>query len=118
VDDLLRIGAAIVIFGHGMAHIVASPVALGVVRQGMDAPIWMSPRLRLATFPLWLAAAAGLIAGAVGLIADASWFRVPAVAGAAISTILLTAWCSELPIGGKLGVVFSPVLMVVLVVGA
>jgi hypothetical protein len=107
MEDTIRIVAAVVLFGHGMAHAVASPVALGVTQEGMQAPEWMPRWFRIASFPFWLAAAAGLIAGAVGLFADSSWMRVPALAGTSVSTAVLWSWFRGLPVGGKLGALFD-----------
>jgi len=116
METTVRIVAGVLMAGHGLAHLVASPVALGVVRQDLNPPPWMSPRLRIAGFPFWLVAGAGLIAGAVGLFADASWARVPGLIGAAVSTVVLWTWFAGLPVGGKLGALFDLPLLVWLII--
>jgi len=116
METAARIVAGVLMSGHGLAHLVASPVALGVVQQDLNPPPWMSRPVRLATFPLWLVAGAGLIAGAAGLFADASWVRVPGLIGVGVSTVVLWTWFAGLPVGGKLGALFDLPLLVWLLV--
>ncbi len=118
MDTAIRIVAGILLAGHGLAHAVASPVALGVQQEGMEAPSWMPRWQRIASFPLFLAAAGGLIAGAVGMFIDASWAQPIAVGGAAASTVVLWAWYGGLPVGGKLGALFDLPLLVWLIVSS
>jgi len=118
MDTTIRLVAGIILAGHGLAHAVASPVALGVNQEGMTAPTWMPRWQRVASFPLFVAAAVGLIAGAVGFFLDASWARPAAIAGAAISTVVLWAWFAGLPVGGKLGALFDIPLLVWLLVSS
>jgi hypothetical protein len=116
MDTAVRIGAGVLMAGHGLAHAVASAAALGATQEDLAAPPWMPRWARIAGFPLFLVAAAGLIAGAVGAFADASWFRAPALAGAGASTVVLWTWFAGLPVGGKLGALFDIPLVVWLVV--
>ena len=41
MEDVFRIAAGVVVAGHGLAHAVAAPVALGVTQEGMAAPAWI-----------------------------------------------------------------------------
>ena len=71
-------------------------------------PVW----LRTATLVLWLTAAAGLIAAAIGVLTEASWLPNIGIPAAATSLVVLTLWFAALPAGGKLGAAFDVGLLV------
>ena len=62
-----------------------------------------------------LSASDCLIAAIFCSSADASWARVPGLAGAAVSTVVLWTWFAGLPVGGKLGALFDLPLLVWLI---
>lgn len=107
---MLRIIVSLAFIGHGLGHLTGFLTAWTRLPAGFtDAP-WILPGdVRMQSLIgrvfglLWLAAMAVLVAAGVGVLARQPWWPQVAIAGAALSLIVIVPWWNTVVAGARYG---------------
>lgn len=84
----LRIGLALVVGAHGIGHLLFLMPFLGIADWGQSTRSWLLGSHDLAKGAgslIWIAATAGFLAVAIGILTTSSWWRTLAIVSSAIS---------------------------------
>lgn len=109
------------LFMHGLAHFSGFLASWTSAEAGYaDQPWVFSKGVRLKNGLgrlfglLWLVAALGLVASALGLFLLQPWWPTLAVASALVSLLVIVPWWNTVPPGAKIGALFDLLVLVVL----
>jgi hypothetical protein len=115
MSNLLRIALAIVIGAHGIGHILFLVPLLGIADWGQSTHSWLlgaGGPARVIGGLIWVLATAGFVAVAVGLFADAPWWRPLAVASAVVSLVgLLLFWATPAASSAFFALLFNAIVI-------
>jgi hypothetical protein len=123
-NDLLRILLAVVLFVHGVGHVVFMPVAYAAMKTPETGHSWLvSPVVGDAAgqwvATLLAAAAFALFAGAaIGIWQLLPWWRTLAVAGAIVSGALILAFFGGMPTSASVSAFALDVVVLVAILVA
>jgi hypothetical protein len=99
MNDWLRILAAVVVFAHGVGHVLFLMPAVGVAMQGQGTQSWLLTNVlgtgltRGLGAVLWAAVIVGYLAGLAGMFTHAAWWQPLLVAASVASAIgLVMFW--------------------------
>jgi hypothetical protein len=101
MNDWVRIAAAVVIFAHGVGHVLFLMPALGVAMQGQTTSSWLLSGVlgngltRSVGALLWAAVIAAYLAGLAGMFTHAAWWQPLLVGASAASAAGLVAFWSS-----------------------
>jgi hypothetical protein len=102
-NELWRIVLAVVIGAHGLGHVLFLVSCLGLANWGQSTRSWLltslaGDRVTCAIGNmLWVAAIAGFMAAAVGILSQQEWWRVVAIGSAGISLLGLALFLDRQP---------------------
>lgn len=121
MNDWLRILAAVVIFAHGVGHVLFLMPLLGVAMQGQGAQSWLLTNAvgagltRGAGAVLWAAVIVGYLAGVAGMFTHAAWWQPLLVAASVASALGLIAFWANPAQAPNLSALAADVVIVVVV---
>ncbi len=101
MNDWVRIATAVVIFAHGVGHVLFLMPALGVAMQGQTTSSWLLTGVlgngltRTMGAVLWAAVIVGYLAGLAGMFLHAAWWQPLLVAASVASAAGLVAFWSS-----------------------
>lgn len=121
--ELVRWIVAIVVFAHGVGHVLFAPMLSGPMKLDASGHSWLLTRI-LGDGPTYAVASiaaavvtAAFVVAAGGVVVQAGWWRGLAIGGAIGSIALLTAMWDGVPSGpASAAVVFDAIVLVVLLV--
>jgi hypothetical protein len=93
MNDWLRILVAVIVFAHGVGHVLFLMPAVGVAVQGQSAQSWLLTNLLGAGLThgagavLWVAVVVAYLAAVAGLFTHAAWWQ-PVMVAASIASAL------------------------------
>jgi hypothetical protein len=115
---MLRIIVALVLIAHGLGHSMGVLAAWTTIPSGLTNRPWLFSNGVLLDSAvgrvfglLWLAALVVTTAGGVGLLLHQDWWRVVAVAGAALSLVAIVPWLPAMPVVSAFGAVAVDMLV-------
>jgi len=116
---LLRWGLAIVLVMHGLGHAMFAMYVWFGTDVGFTASPWLLPG---AVMPVslagqlsaivWLAAMAGFVVAAFGLVNQAAWWPRLAVGAAVLSLAVLLLWWNTITPGSRVWAAFVDVVVI------
>jgi len=121
MNDWLRIAAAVVVFAHGVGHVLFLMPALGVAMQGQTTHSWLLTGVlgnglaRGVGAVLWAAVIVGYLAGLAGMFTHAAWWQPLLVAASAASAVGLIAFWSNPAQAPNLSALAADVVIAVVV---
>jgi hypothetical protein len=98
-----RIILGVVVGVHGIGHVLFLVSCLGIADWTQSARSWLLTNLLGDTVTrgigslLWLAALAGFIAVAVGIMGQSAWWRAPAIGSSIVSLVALALFVGKNP---------------------
>jgi hypothetical protein len=116
MSNILRIALAIIIGAHGIGHILFLVPLLGIADWGQSTQSWLLGAgwlARLIGVLIWLAATAGFVTVAVGVLGETEWWRLLAIVSAIISLAgLLLFWATPTTSSPFFAMVFNVIVIV------
>ncbi|MBW7885331.1 MAG: hypothetical protein H3C34_22405 [Caldilineaceae bacterium] len=113
---------AIPILMHGLAHLSGFLASWTPFDAGYSASPWLlSQGIQLQSVTgrvfglLWLVAALGLVASALGIALQLQWWSSLLLASSLISLIVILPWWNTVPPGARVGAAFDILVIVILV---
>jgi hypothetical protein len=120
-NELWRWVIAIVVFAHGVGHILFMPILSSTLRLTSDGLSWLLSGVLGDVPTRWLASTVALVAivlfvgAAAGLVGQAAWWRPLAIAGALISAALVVVMWDGIPTSSAaFALAFDAVVLVAL----
>jgi hypothetical protein len=102
-NELWRWVIALVVFAHGVGHILFMPILASTLRLSNEGHSWLLTGVLGDVPTRWLASAVAVVAltlfvaAAAGVVGLAAWWRPAAIAGAVISGALIVVMWDGIP---------------------